>query len=199
MRCPSCLAILQEPVDACPACGFTLAALDKKFGTVPKNYRFVTDLALYFEQRERDTIEKKLADIERSFPGLYISVMTMEVHPGFKPREYLFWLMNRCQFAPRDCRLERSFALVLFFDSSSRTILLTTGYALERSLPEEVLQTILDAAIPHFKKENFHRGTMAILDDVKHHLKRFCSAGLSEPPATLKSRGEVTKKPEDLF
>ena len=186
-------------MEACPKCGFTLAALDKRFGTVPKNYRFMTDLALYFEQRERDTIEKTLTDIERNFPGLYISVMTMEVHPGFKPREYLFWLMNRCQFAPRDCRLDRSFSLVLFFDSSSRTVLLTTGYALERSLSEEVLQTILESAIPHFRKESFLRGTIAVLDDVKRHLKRSSSEGLSELPAILKSRGEVAPKPEDLF
>ena len=199
MRCPSCLAVLQAPADACPACGFSLAALDKKFGTVPKNYRYITDVALYFDQRERDTIEKKLAEIERNFPGLYLSVMTMEVHHGFKPREYLFWLMNRCQFAPRDCRLERSFSLVLFFDSGSRTVSLTTGYALERSLSEEVLQTILDAAIPQFKKDHFLRGTIAILDDLKSHLKRFCSEGRGDLPATLKSRVEVAKKPEDLF
>ncbi len=202
MRCPSCLTILQEAVEACPGCGFTLAALDKKFGTVPKNFRHLTDYSSLFTETGRTLLEKKLIETERVFPGLYLSVLSMEVHSGFKPREYLFWLMNRCYFSPMEVRKERNFSIVLFFDSMSRTVFLTTGYGLQKALPEDQLQTILNAALPHFQKEDFYLGSTVILREVWRHLKTYCSTGYPEEAPELKTSTQIGNEIQlkgDLF
>ena len=191
MRCPSCLTPLEESAPACPTCGFTLATLDRKFGTVPKVDRFVTDFVPYFSARESARLEGKIARLERSFPGLYVSVITMEVRSLFSPREYLFWLMNRCRFSPTDCRLERSFAVVLFFDATSRQVLLTTGYALEATLPEPILANILERALPYFKGGNFYGGTRRILVQLRRHLKK----SSSETESTRRTRPESDLSP----
>ncbi|MEO7932245.1 MAG: TPM domain-containing protein [Chthoniobacterales bacterium] len=202
MRCPSCLTVLQGAVEACPDCGFTLATLDKKFGTVPKNFRSLTDYSGLYTGSEQNLLEKKLIEAERFFPGLYLSVMSMEVHPSFKPREYLFWLVNRCHFSPMETRMERNFSVVLFFDSASRTVLLTTGYGLEKALPEDKLQVILNAALPDFHHEHFYRGTIGILQEVRRHLKIYCSTGYPAEAPELKTAvqlGHEAKTQEDLF
>ncbi len=200
MRCPSCLAQFANPVDSCSTCGFALGALDKKFGTVPRNFRHITDDSAFFETNEHAALEKRMVEIERNFPGLNLTIVTMEVHPQFNPREYLFWLVNRCQFSPMKSRLENSFVVVLFFDSQSRTVFLTTGLGLHAALPEEKLDEILQTALPAFSKERFFEGTTAVLNGIRRQLLQFCS-GRAQSPAVEKSAGLQTalKPAEETF
>ena len=199
MRCPSCLILFEESAEVCPNCQFTLAPLDKKFGTVPKMFRYLTDFASYFTKKEQETLEKKIAKLERNFPGLHLSIVTVEVHHRFKPREYLFWLMNRCYFTPMDSPMEKSFSIVLFFDSASRSVFLTTGYGLHSALPEEKLEAILEVALPYYQRENFYTGTVSLLQVIKRHLRKYCSNGRTDTTAVKDAPKNQLKPAEELF
>lgn len=166
MRCPSCLNSIEESVDACPQCNFSTLGLDKRFGTVPKINRYVTDLSSIFTLRQERVLQQQIERLERSFIGLHLAIVTMDVHRRFKPREYLFWLTNRCNFCPIDSREERSLFIVLFFDTASRTALLTTGYGLHTIIPEEKLEAALGYGLPHFKKNRLYQGSVAVFKAV---------------------------------
>jgi hypothetical protein len=174
MHCPSCLTRLHDSARECQNCGFTLGALDLKFGTVPKTFTHLSDWSSFFTEQERLSLDKHLTRLEHSFEGLHVAVVTMEVDPRFSPREYLFWMMNRCGFTPLAARLERCFSFVLFFESNSRTAFLSTGYGLNAAFPEEELSRMLEAAAPHFKKEQFYRGTTIILRHARRRLRAYC-------------------------
>jgi hypothetical protein len=163
-------------------------------------FRYLTDIAGYFNKNERLFLDKRLAATERQFPGLYLSIMTMEVFRLFKPREYLFWLMNRCNFSPMENRYENSFCLVIFFDAQSKTVLISTSYGLQEALPEEMLEKIISLAKPFLEKENFYEGTMTILTEIKRQLKSFCLTGHAEqiPESQLQTSRNL-KPVEEMF
>jgi len=171
MRCPSCLNPIEESVDACPHCHFSILGLDKRFGTVPRINRYITDLSSLFTERQERLLIQQIVRMERSFIGLHLAIVTMDVHRRFKPREYLFWLTNRCRFCPIDSREERSLFIVLFFDTASRTALLTTGYRLHATCSEEHLQSALATGLPEFKKNRIYHGSVAVFKAVAGLLK----------------------------
>lgn len=174
MRCPSCLTPATESLPECPQCRLSLAKLDRKFGTIPKHPRYLTDLGSLFELKEAAQLEKKIQAFERKFTGCYFSVVTTRLQPRMNPREYVFWLFNRCRFSPLEARLERNFSVVLFIDMNTGTAILTTGFGLEEHFPETELQEMVDKALPHFGRRDFLGGSLMILKDLGSRLKGKC-------------------------
>jgi len=181
MRCPSCLKDLQGASDACAECGFTLARLDIKFGTVPKTFRPLTDYTRLFTAREAAALKKAMTLLEQRFPGLCLSLIAMEANPSFNVRVYLFWLMNRCKLSPMGSHFEENFSLIIFLDATSRSVLLSTGYGLHTALPEESLQRLADLAANHFRAGHFRRGTTILLREIELQLRSYCKKRLRMP------------------
>jgi len=172
MRCPSCRAVFAAPREKCAHCGLTLAALDRKFGFVPRYSRYLTDKTQRLSVRELNQLRDALRLFQRKFPQLLFSVMLINLWPRGAMSEYAFWLINRARFTELQATGSTNFELLLVIDPEAAEATLITGYGLENYLSEDDLEAALNAARPGLEARDFARAISNCIDFTTGRLRQ---------------------------
>ncbi len=144
MKCPSCGALFASPVPRCPECKFSLQKADARFGLVPAHSRFLTDRTGRLTPAEVQTLRDALKLFQKRFPQTLFSVLLVELPAGSSVAEFAFWIANRARFTSADRLRAENRNILLAVDLAGGSAALTTGYGLEKFVPEATLQRALD-------------------------------------------------------
>jgi uncharacterized membrane protein YgcG len=164
MKCPSCHAPLEAPQPRCPQCRFSLGKLDLRFGLVPAHSRFFTDRSATLPLGEIKQLRAQLRLFHRKFPQVLLSVFVNDFPAGTSVAEFAFWMANRARFTSADKVRGENCNLLLVLDLTGGEAALTSGYGLEKHVPEQTLQSALDEFTAVQREGGLAAGIRACID-----------------------------------
>jgi hypothetical protein len=143
MKCPHCSSPITTGQAACPGCGFSASAIRAYLGADWVRLERITDVAGRLNLRETRHLETVLDEFERRFPQCFMAGYIGVLPDTLTLTDLGFWLINHGAFQTHQISRRNDFAIVLLIDPLRQQAGFTLGYALEKILPEQVLQTIL--------------------------------------------------------
>lgn len=175
MKCPSCAAALDAPVPRCPHCKFSLHKLDPRFGLVPAHSRLLSDRSGTLPLPDMQRLRDQLRLFHKKFPQTLFSVFVTELDPGTAVGEYAFWIANRARFTSSDKTRGENCNLLLVIDIVSKAAALTSGYGLEKYVPEESLQKALDEFVTAYHTGGIPAGIEACIEALTNDLRELAT------------------------
>lgn len=148
----------------------SLWLLDWKFGTVPRHYSGVTDHAKVLNPAQLGRIQAALSDLNLQYPQVYGAVLFTSNREADNLREYAFWLLNRCRFAPPEAVLEKNYNILLLIDPERMGACLMVGYGLEGFLSESRIQQVLEKGRSALGQKQWTKGCIRILHEMQEQL-----------------------------
>ena len=155
-----------------------------KFGMVPRHSRYLTDRTGRIATNEMAQMRAELRLFEKKFPQILLSVFVDEIRPGSSVTEFAFWLANRARFSSLEKKGGENFDLLLVIDLASKSAALTSGYGLERSVPEEDLQAALEALAGPLSAGDPAGGVRAMLEALIRRLRTLSRQAPKKPEAS---------------
>jgi uncharacterized membrane protein YgcG len=143
MKCPHCNSPLTTGQPACTGCGFSASAIRAYLGADWVRLERVTDVAGRLNLRETRHLETVLDEFERRFPQCFMAGYIGVLPETLTLTDLGFWLINHGAFQTHQISRRNDFAIVLLIDPLRQQAGFTLGYALEKVLPEPMLQAIL--------------------------------------------------------
>ncbi len=180
MKCPSCATPLDAPAPRCPHCKLSLHKLDSVFGMVPAHSRFFTDRSGTLALDEIKRIRTQLSLFHQKFPQALLSVVVTELAGGGSAAEFAFWMANRARFTSAEKTRGDNFNLLLAIDLTGRAAALTTGYGLEKHVPEEALQSALNEFARAQREHGVAAGIKACIASLVRQLRELADEAKGE-------------------
>lgn len=180
MKCPSCGSLLEAPLPRCPQCKLSVQKLDGQFGFVPAHSRFLSDRSGTLTLPEMEQLRESLRLFHKKFPQTLLSVFVAELPAGTSVADYAFWMANRARFTSADKVGGENYNLLLVIDLSGEAASLTSGYGLEKNVPEETLQRALDDFVTGAERDDLAAGIRACIDSLTRQLREAVS-GINAP------------------
>jgi uncharacterized membrane protein YgcG len=146
MRCPACHAPHGEADTECPACRFSLAALEASLGPPPAMMATVSDLAEALSKADMRRLREDLGLLEQQFQGLRAMLVTASPPPTLSLPIYAFWLFNRAGVFSAVEKGGSNHGLLLMIDPAAKAAAVAMGYGLEPLLPPVALEASLAVA-----------------------------------------------------
>ena len=203
MHCPYCQAPAFETTPQCPRCGFSLERVGAYFGVMPRLEPGLSDLAGLFRPRDTRRLLDAIGRLRDRFPQVTFSVVTTSLAPSQPLTAYAFWIFNRGGLISDLSRGGKSRDFLLTVDCGNARASLMIGYGLEPFLSQATLQEIVNQGAPHFARDHWLDGIVAVIDATTRTLSStFASLGatygldidavqLAEaPPAPGGNKGE---------
>lgn len=191
MKCPSCQSVLDQPQPRCPQCRFSLGKLDLRFGLVPAHSRLLTDRSGTLPLPEIKQLREQLRLFHKKFPQVLLSVFVNDFQPGTSVGEFAFWMANRARFTSADRIRGENCNLLLVIDLTSGTAALTSGYGLEKHVPEETLQSALDEFAAAARDEDLTAGVRACIAALTRQLRELSIKAKGAEVAEARHRSEA--------
>ena len=179
MKCPSCQAPLETPQPRCPQCRFSLGKLDLRFGLVPAHSRLFTDRSATLPLGDIKQLRDQLRLFHKKFPQVLLSVFVNDFPAGTNVAEFAFWMANRARFTSADRVRGENCNLLLVIDVTAGAAALTSGYGLEKHVPEEVLQEALDVFAAVQREEDLAAGIRACIATLTKRLRELALSAKS--------------------
>lgn len=129
-----------------------------------------SDLAGLFRPPDARRIADASARLHERFPQVSCSIVTTSLKPLQPLTAYAFWLFNRGGICRDLHRGHKSRELLLTLDATNARASLMIGYGLEPFVGREVLQDMINAGAPHFAREHWVDGIVAVLDATTNRL-----------------------------
>ena len=190
MKCPSCQAVLETPQPRCPHCRFSLGKLDLRFGLVPAHSRLCTDRSGTLSLPDIKQIREQLRLFQKKFPQVLLSVFVNDFEPGTSVPEFAFWMANRARFTSSDRVRGENCNLLLVVDLTSGSAALTSGYGLEKHVPEEALQKALDEFASAAREADLAAAIRAAIASLTRQLRELAVKAKDLQSADGRSRSE---------
>ena len=131
----------------------------------------LSDLAGLFRVRGmRGGIADASARLHERFPQVGCSIVTTTLEPLQPLTAYAFWLFNRGGICRELHRGNKSRELLLTLDAANARASLMIGYGLEPFVGRGALQDMINAGAPHFAREHWVDGIVAVLDATTQRL-----------------------------
>jgi uncharacterized membrane protein YgcG len=153
----------------------SLQRLDMKFGMVPRHSRYLSDRSGRLELGEMEGLRESLRLFEKKFPQVLLSVFVAELAAGGSASEFAFWLANRARFSSVEKTTSDNFDLLLVVDVTTKTAALTTGYGLEKHVPEDELLEALHAGERWFREGELTKGIQACIDFLSRRFRKLAA------------------------
>lgn len=170
MQCPYCQAPAFETTPHCPRCGFSLERVDAYFGQMPRISPGVSDHAGLFRPSDFRRINDARARLSERFPQVSFSVVSIALKPGQPLTAYAFWIFNKGGICVDLLRGGKSRNMLLTLDAASARASLMIGYGLEPFVTTEALQEIVNQGAPHFARDHWVDGIVAVIDTASARL-----------------------------
>jgi hypothetical protein len=171
MFCPGCRRATPDPVEQCPACGYSGAsAVDKFPFAAPALDRFIDpDNHLAVEDCEK--IDRALNELEKEYPQVRFSFCLVDLAEATDPREFGFWMMNASPVrGPVEERL-RPWSVLLLVDHAYCRVSVTAGYAIEPFLDEEEWRSLLRLEERYFREGDYGSAILRFVKGSAHVLR----------------------------
>lgn len=191
MKCPSCEMTIEAPAPRCPHCKVSMQKLDLRFGLVPAHSRLLSDRSATLPLPEMKQLREKLRLFHKKFPQVLLSVFVTELEHGTPVSEFAFWMANRARFTSADKMRGENFNLLLVIDVTNSAASLTTGYGLEKYIPETALQAALGAFVRGYDHGGLATGIDACIDSIQEQLRDLATKAKSELVEEKRSGSET--------
>lgn len=181
--CPGCRQAIREPVEKCPACGYSGAsAVDKFPFAAPAMERFI-DPDNHLDVSDLEKIDRVLNELEEDYPQVRFCFCLVDLVESTDPREFGFWLMNASPVrSPVEERL-RPWTVLVLVDHACGRVSITSGYAIEPFLNEEGWRSLLRLEERFFREGDygsallrFAKGAANVLGEAEKRVSNELSA-----------------------
>jgi hypothetical protein len=98
----------------------------------------ITDNSLTLKIAEKQLLGDMIADLEDAFPQLFLLLYIGRIPTGLSLAEFGFWLLNHAAVNDLDFTRPNENGLLLVMDPDRNQASLTTGYFIEKFLPESL-------------------------------------------------------------
>jgi uncharacterized protein len=116
---------------------------------------FVSDFEKIFTIEQRQILEKRLTEYEKSTTREFVIITTDSIKPYANIKDYSTDLLNDWAIGKNDTNN----GLAIVFSKKLKEIRISTGLGTEKILTDEICKNIIDQTIiPEFKKGNFYIG-----------------------------------------
>lgn len=176
MHCPYCQAPAFETSPRCPRCGFSLDQVNALFDPLPPLQPGLSDLAGLCRPRDARRLKDATARLRDHFPQITFSIVTTTLQPDQPLTAFAFWVFNRSGVCADSARGGRSRDILLTLDAANARASLMIGYGLEPFVPYETLEEIVNHGAPHFARDHWVDGIVAIIDATSHALTTICAS-----------------------
>lgn len=150
VACPACHAKLERDAKWCGTCGFTGAKSLEMFGEDPPPLLPILDVADLWNAKEQRKIESAVKAFNRRFPQVNWRICAVTLGPEVNLSVFGFWLMNVCPLMPGETPEDREWTILLLVDGNSGRASVTTGYAAELWLSDEMWDRALGETVKPF-------------------------------------------------
>lgn len=135
---------------------------DEDFPPRPNPPRLVNDLAGMLDASQREMLEAKLLEYEKT-SSTQITIVTLTSIGSYEPSQYGVELFNRWGVGQKG----KDNGVLILASKEDRKINITTGYGLEGALPDAVAGRIIrNEMAPSFKAGNYYDGFSKAADAV---------------------------------
>lgn len=155
LTCPYCQKPVLEDSPSCPACSLSLQGANALLGPVPLLNRGLTDTTETLSDREKRSLKRAIAQLERTFPQSHLNIVLRHLEPKFNLSTHLFWLFNTAGLSPQEAKNEQNQDILLGLDPSNGRIGLMVGYGLEPFVPSEAITQLLECARTELEEGQF--------------------------------------------
>ena len=153
--CPGCRKALREPVETCPACGYSGKSAVKKFPfEAPAFERFI-DPNDHLGVEECQKIDRALDDLANDFPQPRFCFCVVDLAAETDPREFGFWLMNASPVRSAVEERLRPWSVLLLIDHAHARASVTPGYAIEPFIDEGSWTSLLQLESRYFSAGDY--------------------------------------------
>jgi hypothetical protein len=187
MTCPGCRAIIEEPVENCPRCGYSGHSVVKKFPFAAPTIERYIDPNGHFGPADRELIDEALSELATRFPQVRFSFCVIDLEQETDPREFGFWMLNASPVNDPGEEKLRPWTILLLIDGANDRVSVTSGYAIEPFLNEERWVALLQFSGRLFLRRdygaavlNFVEGAVGVLSEGAERTERRLSLGKSE-------------------
>ena len=163
MKCPRCVQELQNGVQQCPHCSFSLAYLDAQFGEDAVVLERLTDAADCIDPEEWAGLEALLDGFEQRFPQLFLAIYVGVLPDMTDNRQFAFWLLNRATVPSLDQGRPNENGSLLVLDLNSKSISFTLGYFVEPYFTGHELATLLRKGYPQLAAGDYGGALLRIV------------------------------------
>jgi uncharacterized membrane protein YgcG len=123
----------------------------------------VTDMVREFSRSELRRLENLCARLGRRFPQVRFAIIACAPPATVTLELYAFWLFNRGGLASAVERGGANRVVLLMLQPEAQQAVAMIGYGLEPFVPQPMLGTALDAALPHLRDDQPARAAEAYL------------------------------------
>lgn len=176
MHCPYCQAPAFETTPQCPRCGFSLERVGAFFGVMPRLEPGISDLVGLFRPRDVRRLLDAVNRLRDRFPQVTFSVVTTTLTPSQPLTAFAFWIFNRGGLISDLSRGGKSRDFLLTVDCANARASLMIGYGLEPFLSQAALQEIVNHGAPHFARDHWLDGIVAVIDATTRTLSTLCAS-----------------------
>ncbi len=140
---------------------FSISAFSQKIPTIPNPPRLVNDYIGLLNQSEKESLEKVLVENENKTSN-QIAIVIISSLDGYTIEEYSNKLFNSWGIGTK----EKNNGILILISKQERKIRIEVGYGLERAIPDNSANEIINNDIkPYFKQKEFFKGLYkAVLD-----------------------------------
>jgi len=138
MVCPACRVRLDDPVDRCPACGFTGADTMRMYPLPLPPWQPVFDLAGLWNDSEISAILARVRKLAKRYPQIRWAFCTACLGDGEDPRTFGFWMLNASPASSDEHKGDREWTVLLLLDANSSRATVIPGYAVEPFVSDDL-------------------------------------------------------------
>lgn len=172
MACPACRIRLDEPMDYCPACGFTGADTMRMFPLPLPPLQPVLDLAWLWNNSEISSIRARVRKLTKRFPQIRWAFCTVCLGEQEDPRTFGFWMLNASPMAADEHESHRAWTVLLLLDANSSRATVIPGYAVEPFVSDDQWMRALAAMKDAWSAGNHGRAVCDFLGAAGKLLKQ---------------------------
>ncbi len=135
---------------------FTISftALASDFPEKPNPPRLVNDFANFLTADEKEKLEKKLVEFDKS-NSTQIAIVTLSSLGGYDIGDYAPQLFDKWGIG----RGKKNNGVLILASREERAVFINTGYGMEEIIPDAIAKRIVDNNIlPNFKQGNYYKG-----------------------------------------
>jgi len=166
MFCPHCRRELENVAETCRGCGFNLNMCQKSFPFGAPPLALIIDPSQLLPAGIEEDLHKPYRKFRKCTPQVDICFCFVRLQVESPLKEFAFWLHNTAPGADH----ARAWQLLVVGDLTSGRLTLTSGYALEPFLKQELWEAALQELAACFSDEQWKEGLHGFLTEARNLL-----------------------------
>jgi hypothetical protein len=141
--CPSCKVKLEQPLDSCPACGFTGQHTIALFGLCAPPLEAIVDTKGYWTVKQKLYILRLIARFQKKFPQLRLCFLFADIPAHYDIHLYAYWYCNVAPLGADEQPQDRFWTILFAYDSYRHRMAVMPCYKIEPFVSDDQWDTLL--------------------------------------------------------